>query len=71
MKNQDRYAPLCDKIRRKFRTMKRFADSIGMHPSTLSAKLNGKSQWAFWEVAKTCEVLEIPLVEAPEYFPID
>lgn len=69
MKDENRYAPLCNKIRIKFRTMRGFAEAVGMHPSTLSAKLNGKSQWAFWEVAKSCEVLEIPLVEAPEYFP--
>lgn len=69
MKDPNAYAPLCNLIRQKFRTMKAFADAIGMNPSTLSAKLNGKSQWAFWEVAKTCEVLGIPLAEAPAYFP--
>lgn len=71
MQDPNRYALLCDKIRKKFRTMRSFAAAIGMHPSTLSAKLNGKSQWAFWEVAKACEVLGIPLVEAPEYFPAE
>lgn len=65
----DKYAPLCNKIRNKFRTQKAFADAIGINPSTLSSKLNGKTQWAFWEVARTCEVLDIPLAEAPEYFP--
>ena len=69
MESFDRYAPLCNEIRKKFRTFKAFADAIGIHPSTLSSKLNGKSQWAFWEVAKSCEVLGIPLVDAPEYFP--
>lgn len=69
MESFDRYAPLCNEIRKKFRTMKAFAAAIGMHPSTLSAKLNGKTQWAFWEVAKSCEVLGIPLADAPAYFP--
>ena len=69
MGKTDRYAPLCNAIRQKFRTMRAFADAIGMHPSTLSAKLNGKTQWAFWEVAKSCEVLGIPLAEAAHYFP--
>lgn len=69
MQGTDRYAPLCHLIRQNFRTMSAFAKAIGLHPSTLSAKLNGKTQWAFWEVAKACEVLGIPLVDAPQYFP--
>lgn len=69
MGNTERYAPLCNAIRQKFRTLRAFAEAIGMHPSTLSAKLNGRSQWTFQEVAKSCEVLGIPLAEAAQYFP--
>lgn len=69
MRSIDRYAPLCNAIRNKFRTQTSFAHAIGMHPSTLSSKLNGKTQWSFSEVAKTCEVLGIPLADAPDYFP--
>lgn len=69
MKNPNRYALLCNEIRKKFRTMRAFAEAIGINPSTLSAKLSGKSQWTFGEVATACEVLGIPLAEAAEYFP--
>ena len=69
MELTDRYAPLCNAIRNKFRTMRAFAEAIGMHPSTLSAKLSGRTEWSFEEVAKSCEVLGIPLANAPEYFP--
>ena len=69
MESIDRYAPLCNEIRKKFRTMKAFAEAVGIHPSTLSSKLNGKTSWSFGEVAKSCEVLGIPLADAPEYFP--
>lgn len=65
----DRYAPLCNEIRKKFRTMRTFAAAVGIHPSTLSSKLNGRSSWTFSEVVKSCEVLGIPLVDAPIYFP--
>ena len=71
MESNYRYAPLCNEIRKKFRTQKAFAEAIGINPSTLSAKINGKSQWAYWEVAKSCEVLGIPLVDAPVYFPAE
>lgn len=69
MGTTEKYAPLCNAIRQKFRTQKAFAEAIGLNPSTLSAKLNGKTQWAFCEVAKSCEVLGIPLAEAAHYFP--
>lgn len=71
MKDPNRYAPLCNRIRERFRTMRAFAAAVGINPSTLSAKLNGKSSWAYWEVAKACEVLGISLVEAPYYFPTE
>jgi len=67
--NTERYAPLCNAIRQKFRTQRAFAEAIGVNPSTLSSKLNGKASWTFGEVAKSCEVLGIPLAEAPDYFP--
>ena len=68
MEKRDIYPELCGKIREKFRTQGAFAREIGMNPSTLSAKLAGKSQWSFDEVADTCYVLDIPLEEAPLYF---
>ncbi len=71
MESFDKYAPLCNEIRKKYRTMKAFAFAIEVSPSSLSAKLNGRSSWSFREVAKSCEVLGIPLVDAPVYFPTE
>lgn len=69
METMDRYAPLCNEIRKKFRTMRAFSAALNMHPSTLSAKVNGGSQWTFDEVARACQILGIPLAEASLYFP--
>ncbi len=70
MKRIDLYPELCGKIREKYRTQGLFARTIDMHPSTLSAKLSGKSQWSYSEVAKVCEALGISMADAPGYFNI-
>lgn len=64
----NKYAELRGAIRAKFKTQRAFADAVKMHPSTLSSKLNGRSEWAFNEVAAACQVLGIPLADAPAYF---
>lgn len=63
-----KYPELDGKIREKYRTQHAFASALGMHPSTLSAKLRGRSQWAFNEVATSCRLLGIPLSQADVYF---
>lgn len=68
MANPGKFPELCGKIREKFGTQQAFAEAIGMHPSTLSAKLNGRTQWAFVEVVDACRVLGIPLAEADPIF---
>ncbi len=68
MNKRDLYPELCGKIREKFRTQGAFARAIGLNPSTLSAKLAGRSQWSFAEVANACKVLKIPMQDAPLYF---
>lgn len=64
----DLYPELCGKIREKYRTQGNLARVIGMNPSTLSAKLAGKTQWSFLDVAKICEALDIPMAESPNFF---
>ena len=64
----ERYAKLRGLIREKYRTERGLAKHIKMHPSTLSAKLNGRSQWTFTEVVEVCKALGIPLAEADSYF---
>lgn len=67
----DLFPLLCGRIREKYRTQRNFALAIGMNPSTLSAKLAGKSQWSFIEVATICRALDIPMAEADNFFTPD
>ena len=62
------YRKLKGKIEEVFDTRSDFAKALGLDPSTLSAKLNDKSEWKAGEIAKACDLLNIPLVEAHLYF---
>lgn len=62
------YSKLRGRIREKFTTHKAFALAVGLNAGTLSAKLNGRTQWTCDEVVKVCKVLDIPLEEAHAYF---
>lgn len=55
-------------IREKFGTQEAFADAIGMSHTTLSAKLNGKSEWKRQEIEDACRLLGISAEEIPLYF---
>lgn len=62
------YAKLRGRIKEKFGTQDNFAAAMEMDRSTLSLKLNGKSNWTSTEIEKACILLEIPLAEAHAYF---
>jgi hypothetical protein len=62
------YAKLRGRIIEKFGSQGAFAAAMEWREALLSAKLNNKSEWAFAEVMKACELLEIPLSEAHLYF---
>lgn len=62
------YAKLRGKIREKFGTQDNFAAAMDMDRSTLSLKLNGKSDWTRLDIEKSCHLLSIPLKEAHAYF---
>lgn len=68
MNGENKYAELRGAIRAKFKNQKAFADALKMHPSTLSSKLNGRSEWSYNEVAAACQALCIDLADAPAYF---
>ena len=68
MNTQEKYAKLRGAIRTKFNTQEAFAKAIKMHPSTLSSKLNGRSEWSYNEVVASCKVLDIALEKAAAYF---
>lgn len=62
------YSKLRGKIREVFGTQEAFASEMGMDCSTLSLKLNGKSEWTRLEIEKACDLLFIPVVEVHLYF---
>lgn len=62
------YAKLRGLIREKFGTQDAFAEALEMDPSSLSKKLNNRTEWTRAEIEKACILLEIPLSEAHRYF---
>lgn len=62
------YAKLRGRIKEMYNSQDNFAAAMEMDRSTLSLKLNGKSDWTRMEIEKSCTLLNIPLVEAHAYF---
>lgn len=62
------YAKLRGRIKEKFGSQDNFASAMEMDRSTLSQKLNGKSDWTRQEIEKSCGLLHIPFVDVYEYF---
>lgn len=62
------YGKLRGKIREVFGTEKAFASAMGLDPSSVSAKLNNKTEWTRGQVFEACNILNIPLDEAADYF---
>ncbi len=62
------YSKLRGRIREKFGKEGAFAAAMYISKSTLSSRFNGKTQWPGDEIVKACELLDIPLELAHEYF---
>jgi transcriptional regulator with XRE-family HTH domain len=62
------YSALRGQIRAKYKTQADFAVAMGMDPSSLSQKLNGKTEWSAAEIRKACELLSIDPADIPKYF---
>lgn len=62
------YSKLRGKIKEKFGSQDNFAAALGMDRSTLSLKLNGKSDWTLPEIDKSCSLLHIPVEDVYKYF---
>lgn len=62
------YAKLRGRIKEMYGIQDNFAAAMEMDRSTLSLKLNGKSDWTRLEIEKSCALLRIPLAEAHAYF---
>ena len=61
------FAALRGLILAKFGTHAAFASAMAMSRSTLSSRLNGRTEWQGSEVALACTLLGIPLASAHEY----
>lgn len=62
------YDKLKGKIREVFGSQSAFADAMDKDNSTISLKLNGKSEWNRAEIEKACHLLKIDISEVPAYF---
>ena len=56
------------RIKERFGSEKAFAEAMGMAPSNLSARLNGKIHWGSVEIRLACDLLKIPDDEVVAYF---
>ena len=63
-----RYRKLRGLIREKYGTQAEFATAVGMSNTTLSARLNGKTDWGRTEIEHTCRLLGIPAEDIPAHF---
>lgn len=59
---------LREKIKQVYTTQQAFAVAMGMNTATLNAKLNGKVDWTSKEIEKACLLLDISMVDMPNYF---
>ena len=62
------YSKLRGKIREVFGTQERFAEAMGKDLSTISLKLNDKSEWSRIEIEQACNLLGVPVDEVHLYF---
>ena len=62
------YSKLLGRIVEKVGTQGRFAERMETSERTMSLKLNGKIDWKQTEIAKACQVLDIPDEEISLYF---
>lgn len=62
------YPKLRGRIREKYGTQEAFAVAMGMHPTTLSTKLQGRVDWSLQEMKRAAELLELSVEEMAVYF---
>lgn len=62
------YGKLRELIRKKFGTIRNFAEASGIKEHTLQRKLIGRSDWKTSEIENIVKILGISPVEINEYF---
>ena len=63
-----KYGMLRERIQTVFGTQQAFADVMKLNRASMSAKLNGKADWTSKEIEKACVLLDISMVDMPNYF---
>ena len=62
------YDDLKGRIRAKYKTQDKFSEALGISHASLSAKLNGKSDFSHEEIAKAVNLLDLENTDIPQYF---
>lgn len=62
------YSKLRGRIVEVFGDNKKFAKAMDINASSLSFKLNNRTQWKREEIERACILLEIPIDEVHLYF---
>ena len=62
------YSKLLGRIKEKFGTQDNLASKTTMSTTTLNYKLNNKIEWKQKEILEVALLLDIALIEIPEYF---
>ena len=62
------YSKLKGKIREVYGTQDAFANAVGMGKTSLSFKLNNKSEWTQEEMTRAMDLLNIPHKSVRTYF---
>ena len=63
-----KFRKLRGRIRECYEKQELFANELGVSATTLSKKLNGKSEWTRPEIERACVLLEIPGEDVSAYF---
>lgn len=62
------HSKLRGRIRELFGTEKAFAEELGMSPTSLSARLNNRTDFTIKEILRAAELLQLGPIEADRMF---
>lgn len=62
------FSRLLGKIVECYGTRQKFAEAIGITPTSIGNKLDGERMWTQDEIISACDLLGIPYNDIPSYF---
>ena len=62
------YSKLRGRIREMCKTQESYAEKLGIGYDSLSKRLNNQLEFSSSEIYNSCDVLEIPVSQIPDYF---